>query len=134
MIAYKSVITIVQKLITCRHLSVNNAKKFPTIYRALASIVHVWLPSKTQKFQVPNSFRKPRQKQSFPKNKRLARTIYGIYVATCVICHQHNVGQTVNNFSARWSINPYTWNKPHSRAVSLQIILSQHCTVFPRLQ
>ena len=36
-------------------------------------------------------------------------TSYGIYVATCVMCHQHYIDQTVNRFSTRYSMYPGTF-------------------------
>jgi len=40
---------------------------------------------------------------TFPLNQNLTCANFGIYAATCVICHEQYVGQTKNKFSKRWS-------------------------------
>ena len=36
---------------------------------------------------------------------------YGIYVATCRLCHKQYVGQTINKFSKRWCHHRFIWNQ-----------------------
>ena len=36
---------------------------------------------------------------------------YGIYVATCGLCHKQYVGQTINKFSKRWCHHRFIWNQ-----------------------
>jgi len=55
---------------------------------------------------------------------------YGIYLATCVMCHQKYVNQTVNKLSLKWSAHRGTWNKPDKRDGSVQMVPSRHYTVF----
>ena len=51
--------------------------------------------------------------KTFPLNQKLTLTNHGIYVATCVICHEQYVGQTKNKFSMRWSSHRRNWNRPN---------------------
>jgi len=55
---------------------------------------------------------------------------YAIYVATCAICNQQYVAQTVNKFSKRWSAHRRAWNKLDERENNDQMTLLRHCTVF----
>ena len=41
--------------------------------------------------------------KTFKLNQSLTWADFGIYVVTCVICHEQYVGQTSNKFSKRWS-------------------------------
>jgi len=50
--------------------------------------------------------------QTFPLNQNLTCANCGIDLATCVICNEKYVGQTVNKFSKRWSSHRIYWNKP----------------------
>ena len=49
--------------------------------------------------------------KTFKLNQSLICADFGIYVATCVICHEQYVGQTSNKFSKRWSAHRSKWNK-----------------------
>jgi len=53
---------------------------------------------------------------------------FGIYVATCVMCHEQYVGQTSNKFSKRWSAHRSNWNKQDCKTDSDkdQMALSRH--------
>jgi len=51
--------------------------------------------------------------KTFPLNQKLTCAKYGIYAATCVICHERYVGQTKNKFSTRWSSPRSNWNGPN---------------------
>ena len=44
-------------------------------------------------------------------NQSLTCADFGIYIATCVICHEQYVGQTSNTFSKIWSAHRSNWNK-----------------------
>jgi len=52
------------------------------------------------------------------------------YVATCVICNQQYVGQTLNKFSIEWTSHPSNWNKPDIMDDSDQIVLPRNYSVF----
>jgi len=52
--------------------------------------------------------------KTFPLNQKLTCANYGVYVATCVICHEQHIGQTKNKFSTRWSSHHSNWNRPNS--------------------
>jgi len=49
--------------------------------------------------------------KTFKLNQSLTWADFGIYVVTCVICHEQYVGQTSNKFSKRWSGHCSNWNK-----------------------
>ena len=51
--------------------------------------------------------------KTFPLNQKLTCANHGIYVATCVICHEQYVEQTKNKFSTRWSSHRSNWNRPN---------------------
>ena len=51
--------------------------------------------------------------KTFPLNQKLTCTNHGIYVVTCVICHEKYVGQTKNKFFMRWSSHRSNWNRPN---------------------
>jgi len=51
--------------------------------------------------------------KTFPLNQKLTCANHGIYVATCVICHEQYAGQTKNKFSMRWSSHRSNWNRPN---------------------
>ena len=51
--------------------------------------------------------------ETFLLNQKLTCANHGIYVATCVICHEQYVGQTKNKFSMRWSSHRSNWNRPN---------------------
>ena len=61
-------------------------------------------------------------------NQSLTCSDFGIYVATCVICHEQYVGQTSNKFSKRWSAHRSSWNKQDCKTDSDkdQMALSRH--------
>ena len=46
---------------------------------------------------------------NFSLRQRLSCTNYGVYVATCCICHEQYVGQTKNRFSVRWTAHRNSW-------------------------
>ena len=62
----------------------------------------------------------------FPLNKNTTCSEYGIYVATCVICHEQYVGQTSNKFSKIWSAQRSNWNKQDCKTDNDQMALSRH--------
>ena len=49
--------------------------------------------------------------KEFPFVKPLSCIDWGIYAATCVICHKQYVGQTTTNFATRWSQHRLIWKK-----------------------
>ena len=60
---------------------------------------------------VPNVAQLLTKTKTFKLNQSLTCADFGIYVATCVICHEQYVGQTSNKFSKRWSTHRSNWNK-----------------------
>ena len=54
------------------------------------------------KSMVPNVSQMLTKTTTFKLNQSLTCADFGIYVATCVICHEQYVGQTSNKFSKRW--------------------------------
>ena len=57
------------------------------------------------------NFYAKQQTKTFKLNQSLTCADFGIYVATCVICHEQYVGHTSNKFSKRWSAHRSNWNK-----------------------
>ena len=66
--------------------------------------------------------------KTFKLNQSLTCADFGIYVATCVICHEQYVDQTSNKFSKRWSAHRSNWNKQDCKTDSDkdQMALSRH--------
>ena len=77
---------------------------------------------------VPNFSQFLTNTKYFKLNQSLTYTYFGIYVATCVICHEQYVGQTSNKFSKRWSAHRSNWNKQDCKTDSDkdQMALSRH--------
>ena len=46
---------------------------------------------------------------NFSLRESLSCTNYGVYVATCCICHEQYVGRTKNRFSVRWTAHRNSW-------------------------
>jgi len=55
------------------------------------------------------------------------RANYGVYAATCVICHEEYVGH--NTFSMRWSSHRTDRNKPDCKIDNAQMALSRYYSV-----
>ena len=49
------------------------------------------------------------KRRNFSLRQSLSGTYYGVYVATCCICHEQYVGQTKNRFSVRWTAYRNSW-------------------------
>ena len=47
--------------------------------------------------------------RTFSLKQNLTCTDYGVYVATCKLCSEQYVGQTVNKFSKRWTTHRSQW-------------------------
>ena len=60
---------------------------------------------------VPNVSQLLTKTKTFKLNQSLTCADFGIYVATCVICHEQYVGQTSNKISKRWSAHCSNWNE-----------------------
>jgi len=77
---------------------------------------------------VPNVSQLLTKTKTFKLNQSLTCADFGIYVATCVICHEQYVGQTSNKFSKRWSAHGSNWNKQDCKTDSDkdQMALSRH--------
>ena len=100
-ITYKRPTTIGQKLINCKDLALNKARKQtkggsrPCEHCALCGC-----NGKNNKSMVPNASQLLTKTKTFKLNQSLTCSAdFGIYVATCVICHEQYVGQTSNKFS-----------------------------------
>ena len=69
--------------------------------------------------------------KTFPLNQKLTWADYGIYVATCVICHEQYVAQTKNKFSKRWSAHRSNWNRPNCKNDKIEEVgLSRRYALF----
>ena len=66
---------------------------------------------------LPNVSQLLTKTKTFKLNQSLTCADFGIYVATCVICHEQYVSQTSNTFSKRWSALRY-WNKQDCKSDS----------------
>ena len=77
---------------------------------------------------VPNVSQLLTKTKTFKLNQSLTCAEFGIYVATCVICHEQYVGQTSNKFSKRWSAHRSNWNKQDCKTDrdKGQMALSRH--------
>jgi len=77
---------------------------------------------------VPNVSQLLTKTKTFKLNQSLTCADFGIYVATCVICHEQYVGQTSNKFSKRWTAHRSNWNKQDCKTDSDkdQMALSRH--------
>ena len=102
MITYKRPTTIGQKLTNYKELALNKTRKQtkggsrPCEHCALCG----WY-GKNNKSMVPNDLQLLTKTKTFKLNQSLTCADFGIYVATCVICHEQYVGQTSNKFSKR---------------------------------
>ena len=90
---------------------------------------------KSNKSMVPSVSQLLTKIKTFKLNQSLTCADFGIYVATCVICHEQYVGQTSNKFSKRWSAHRSNWNKQNCKTDSDkdQMALSRHYSENPAL-
>ena len=58
---------------------------------------------------------------------------YGIYVATCRLCNQQYVGQTINKFSKRWCHHRFIWNQFKCDNIDDKAALLHYYHTFHRL-
>ena len=58
---------------------------------------------------------------------------YGIYVATCRLCHKQYIGQTINKFSKRWCHHRFIWNQFKYDNIDDKAALLHHYQIFHRL-
>ena len=70
---------------------------------------------KNNKSMVPNVSQLLTKTKTFKLNQSLTCADFGIYVATCVICHEQYVGQTSNKFSKRLLAHRSNWNKQYCK-------------------
>ena len=49
------------------------------------------------------------KRRNFSLRQSLSCTNYGVYVATCCICHEQYAGQTKNRFFVRWNAHINSW-------------------------
>jgi len=80
---------------------------------------------KNDKSIIPNVSQLLTKNKTFPLNENLTCAYYGIYVATCAICHEQYFGQTNKNFSKRWSGRRSSWNKQDCKTGIDQMALSR---------
>ena len=129
MITYKRSTTIWQKLTNYKDLGLNKTRKQteggwkPCEHCALSDCY-----GKNNKSMVPNVSQLLTETKTFKLNQSLTCADFGIYVATCVICHEQCVGQTNNKFSKRCSAHRSNWNKQDCKTDSDQdqMALSLH--------
>ena len=101
MITFKRSTTIGQKLTNYKDLALNKTRKQtkggsrPCEHCALCGFY-----GKNNKSMVPNVSQLLTKTKTFKLNQCLTCEDFGIYVATCVICHEQCVGQTSNKFSS----------------------------------
>ena len=131
MITYKRPTTIGQKLTNYKDLALKKTRKqtkggsTPCEHCALCGCY-----GKNNKSMVPNVSQLLTKTKTFKLNQSLTCADFGIYVATCLICHEQYVGQTSNKFSKRWSAHRSNWNKQYCKTDSDkdQMALSRHCS------
>ena len=58
---------------------------------------------------------------------------YGIYVATCRLCHKQYIGQNINKFSKRWCHHRFIWNQFKYDNIDDKAALLHHYHTFHRL-
>ena len=58
---------------------------------------------------------------------------YGIYGATCRLCHKQYIGQTINKFSKSWSHHRFIWNQFKYDNIDDKAALLHHYHTFHRL-
>jgi len=129
MITYKRPTTIGQKLTNYKDLALNNTRKQnnggsrPCEHCALCGCY-----GKNNKSMVPNVSQLLTKTKTLKLNQSLTCADIGIYVATCVICHEQYVGQTSNKFYKRWSAHRSNWNKQDCKTDrdKDQMALSRH--------
>ena len=83
---------------------------------------------KNKKSMAPNVSQLLTKTKTFRLIQSLTCADFGIYVATCVICHEQYVSQTSNKFSKRWSAHRSKWNKQYCKTDrdKDQMALSRH--------
>ena len=72
-------------------------------------------------------------KKIFAIKQTLDCSNYGIYVATCRLCHKQYVGQTINKFSKRWCHHRFIWNQFKYDNIDDKAALLHHYHTFHRL-
>ena len=131
MITCKRLTTIGQKLTNYKDLALNKTRKQtkcgsrPCEHCALCGCY-----GKNNKSMLSNVSQLLTKTKTFKLNQSLTCADFGIYVTTCVICHEQYVGQTSNKFSKRWSSHRSNWNKQYCKTDSVkdQMALSRHCS------
>jgi len=129
MITCKRPTTTGQKLMNYKDLALNKTRKQtkggsrPCEHCALRGCY-----GKNNKAMVPNVLQIFAKTTPLSLKQHLTRADFGIYVATCVICHEQYVGQTSNKFSKRSSAHRSNWNKQDCKTDSDkdQMALSRH--------
>jgi len=103
MTTYKRPTTIGQLLTKYKHLALS--KKREHVKGMSGPCGHCALcgnHGKHNKSMVPCVSQIMGKNKTFPLNQKLTCANHGIYVATCVICHEQYVRQTKKKFSTRW--------------------------------
>ena len=129
MITYKTPTTNGQKLTHHNNLALNKTRKQTKgVSRPCRHCALCGCYGKNDKSMVPNVSQLLTKTKTFKLNQSLTCADFGIYVATCVICREQNVGQTSNKFSKRWSAYRSNWNKQYCKTDSDkdQMALSRH--------
>jgi len=104
MITYKTPKTIEQILTTYKHFALSKTREpVKGESEPCGHCAPCGCNGKHNKSMVPRVSQIMSKTKTFPLNQNLTCPNYGIYVATCVLCHEQYVGQTKNKYSKRWS-------------------------------
>ena len=123
MITYKRPTTIGQKLMNYKDLALNKTRKHtkggsrPCEHCALCGCY-----GKNNKSMIPNVSQLLTKTKTSKLNQSLACADFGIYIVTCMMCHEQHVGQTSNKFSKRWSAHPVAYAKSFMGGVWLRVV------------
>jgi len=131
MITYKRPTTVCEILTNYKHLA--SSKTWERVKGVSGPCGHCALCDcygKHNKSMVPCVSQIMSKFKTFPFNQNLTCANYSIYVATCVICHEQYVGQTMNKFSKRWSSHRRNCNRPNCKNDKDEVALSRHYSVF----
>ena len=116
MITYKRPTTIGQLLTNYKHLALSKTREH--VKRMSGPCGHCALcgnHGKHNKSMLPCVSQTMSRNKTFPLNQKLTCANHGIYVATCVICHEQYWICRANQkqFSMRWSSHHSNWNRPN---------------------
>jgi len=135
MITHKRHTTTAQKLANYKHLVLSKTRKqIKRISRISKHCTLCGCRVKHNKFVLPCVSQIITKNKTVPVNQNLTCANYDIYVASCVICHEHYVGQTSNKLSVRWSSRRSNWNKQNCKTDNDHMVLSRHYSKVEKLR